>query len=124
MQPSQLEQLLKFLLDTLEQGKDFTQTQAPQFVQELLRWKFYEAAFFVCLGIFLIFCGVLVGQFFARVSAETEEERRAAHWIPFLAGLAIGAMVIFANVYTMVEVKVAPRVVLVEMVRDLISTKR
>ena len=50
-----------------------------------------------------------------------QSERRTARWLPSIAGFVIGFIVIIANARTMVQVKVAPRVVLVEMVRDLIA---
>lgn len=124
MQPPQLDGLLKFLTDTLQQGKDFSMEQAPLFVRELLMWRFYEAAFWCGVGVVIILAGFVAAQFFARCVADDEDERRIAYWVPPLIAIAIGSLVIGSNVYTMVQIRVAPRVVLVETVRDIIAGPR
>lgn len=124
MQPDQWQELLKFLLTTLQEGKAFTVEQAPQFVRELLLWKFYEHAFWCGIGGLWILAGLIAGQFFARYCAFDDDERRLSRWISGLIGLAIGTIVIATHAYGMVKINMAPRVVLVEMVRDLISNRR
>jgi membrane protease YdiL (CAAX protease family) len=131
MQSSQLDQLLKFLTETLQQGKDFTVDQAPKFVQELLMWRFYESLYFVVLGAALLLFGwavaFFVGRGVARVKAASKNgycEYAGAQWIIGLGATIVSAIVISINGYTMVQVKVAPRVVLVEMVRNLIAGQR
>lgn len=125
MQTSQLDQLLKFLTDTLQQGKDFTIEQAPKFVQELLWWKYYEALFWCGVGVLFMVFGIVLGQFmvgfYTKELGGDADERRCARWLPSLGGFVLGCAFIATNVYTMVEIKVAPRVVLVEMVRSLIA---
>lgn len=133
MQTSQLDQLLKFLTETLQQGKDFTVDQAPKFVQELLYWRFYEAVFWCGVGVAIVIAGALAGQFLVgfwklepneKKGYGYDSERRMARWLPMLCGLFLGFVVISNNVYTMVQIKVAPRVVLVEMVRNLVAGQR
>lgn len=121
MNPSQLDQLLKFLTETLQQGKDFTLEQAPQFVKELLYWRFYEAAFFVGLGVALLLVGLIVTWF---LCSSEDDEVRAFRGVPLLVGLAAFLILGSVNIHTMIQVKVAPRVVLVEMVRYLVAGQR
>lgn len=119
---SQLDQLLKFITETLQEGKDFTVAQAPKFVQEILWWKYYEALFWCGVGIGVIVFGALLGQFLTGFyeTKEDWEERRTARWLPLLGGLVLGFCIITSNIYTIIQVRVAPRVVLVEMVRDML----
>lgn len=131
MQPSQLDQLLKFLTETLQQGKDFTVDQAPKFVQELLAWRYYESLYFVALGVALLVAGwvvaFFVGRGVARAKAASKSgycEYAGAQWCIGLGVTVASALVIGFNGYTMVQVRVAPRVVIVEMARDLISSRR
>jgi hypothetical protein len=122
MQPSQLDQLLKFLTETLQQGKDFTIDQAPQFVRELLVWRFYEAAFFIAIGGFVaLIIGTIGASFIADCNGD---DGPTAKKFVRLAACLIFAFALGLNGYTMVQVKVAPRVVIIEMVRDLISARR
>lgn len=123
MEPGQLERLLKFLTDTLQQGKDFTLDQAPQFVQELLRWKFYEAGFWVGVGILIMLLGLLIGHI-VHNATEGDEDDNLFKWIPRIIGCLMGILFVLVNVYTMIQISVAPRVVVLEMVRDLLITHR
>ena len=93
-------------------------------------WKFYESAFWCGVGVVLMVLGFVAGRFLAgywKPEADRDryvEERYTARWLPFFASLALGLIIIGSNVYTMVQVKVAPRVVLVEMVRNLVAGQR
>lgn len=124
---SQLDQLLKFLTETLQQGKDFSLEQAPQFVRELLAWKFYASAIYACLVCLLaIVTSEIVGPFLRQqltYDNETEAGDRVVRAVRWCAAF-VAIIGIAVNVSVMVKVKVAPRVVLVEMVRDLIAPRR
>lgn len=126
MNSPSLDQLLKFLADTLQEGKEFSVEQAPQFVRELLVWRFYQAAVLCCVGVFIIVLGAILGQYFSGFWDKTRdgEEHRNARWIPSLAGLIIGAIIIGMSASDMIQIKVAPRVVVVEMVRGLLAGQR
>jgi hypothetical protein len=121
----QLAQLLKFLTDTLQQGKDFTIDQAPQFVRELLVWRFYEAMLYM---IFFSLSFLVVGVGLERVIIDTmavddKDKRTVKVWIYPIMFLFI-VFAIGINSFTMIQVKVAPRVVIVKMVRELLSNQR
>lgn len=124
MQSSQLELLLKFLTDTLQESKDFTVEQAPQFVQELLRWQLYEAALFAvawaCFGVIVM----TLGATWLGSALEDELEAVTTKRIVRFGMSLLMLIAITANVHDIVQVIVAPRVVLVEMVRDLIAGPR
>lgn len=117
---SQLDQLLKFLTESLQQGKDFAVDQAPQFVRELLLWRFYQCEIWIGVGVFLLILGLLVGQLLAGFN-DDPSDRRLARWMPSLGGFVLCFIFVAANTWDMVQIKVAPRVVLVQMVRDLIA---
>lgn len=120
---NQLAQLLKFLTETLQQGKDFTVDQAPQFVRELLAWKFYQCEVFIGVGVFIIVLGLLAAWWAGGFQACKDDADTRHFWRGGLSllGFVIGFAMISTNIYDMVQIKVAPRVVVVEMVRNLIS---
>lgn len=120
MEADKLQALLKFLLDTLQEGKAFTVEQAPQFVQELLKWQFYEAVFFA--GSALLFgavAQVAIWSVVRRMLAK-DIDHGAVSFVRIVA-VAVSLSIALANIHTAIKVKVAPRVVLVEAVRGLIS---
>lgn len=123
MQTDELARLLKFLTDTLQETKDFTVDQAPAFVRELLLWRFWEAAtwaaIWTCIGVLLL----TVGARFAGRLFEDDDDHLAR---TIVRGIACVILVLAwsTNALTMVQVKVAPRVVLVEMARDMIAGPR
>ena len=121
MQPNQLEQLLKFLSDTLQQGKDFSVEQAPLFVKELLAWRVAEDTFWCAFGLFLIFLSIILGILAGRSFPKGTQDRRSWHIVPPFGALVIATIIWSFNIYDIVKVKVAPRVVIVEMVRNLIA---
>lgn len=116
MQPDELQKLLAFLTSTLQEGKTFVVAEAPSFVQELLRWRYYEALFFIGLGAAFLLVGWAVG-FILRKAMEDD----APLWICGIGGSAIGVLLMATNAYVAIQVQVAPRLVLVTMVRDLLT---
>lgn len=125
MNPTQLDQLLKFLTDTLQEGKDFTLEQAPQFVRELLLWRFWHAAVFMAafVGVAVVFATFVASAVADGVADTPEENKIIRRW--WRIGAAVLAIIaISSNGMTMIQVKVAPRVVLVEMVRDILGGRR
>lgn len=125
MQPDQLQQLLKFLTDTLSEGKDFAVDQAPKFVQELLWWRVAEAEFWMIFGLGVFIIAVLIGwAIYANSSEFSKSTAKAGWWALTLGGLILCFLFQAVNLYTIIQVKVAPRVVILEMVRDLIGGHR
>lgn len=129
MNGNQLEQLLKFLTDTLQQGKDFTVDQAPQFVRELLAWQFYQAAIFTGLGVVIMLAGWIIAALIIRRVNKAKAEKRyseidGVQWLVGIVGTLAGVIILVVNIQAMIQVRVAPRVVIVEMVRSLISERR
>lgn len=125
MEPNQLNQLLQFLLDSLQQTKDFTIEQAPLIIQELLLWKFYSsmiyAAVWSAIGILI---GTLGKQFMAGLMQEGRSDEITivnTGRLIRLIGIFVVLVAISVNGYTMLQVKVAPRVVLMEAVKGFIS---
>lgn len=121
MQTTQLDQLLKFLTETLQQGKDFTVEQAPQFVRELLMWRFYEAAIWaVCLCAVAVLLATLGASLLSELGFD-DDARRIAKRIVRVAAALLAIMALGANGMTMVRIKVAPRVVVAESIRSMIT---
>lgn len=122
MEPNQLNQLLQFLLDTLQQSKDFTLDQAPLFVKELLWWRFYQAAFY--LGWWTVACitaGTYGAKFMSAAMNLNGDDALLCKRLIRIIAIAFFMFSLGINGYTMLQVKVAPRVVLMEAVKGFIS---
>lgn len=122
---AQLAELLKFLTDTLQQGKDFTLAQAPLFVKELLMWQVMQAWIFI--GVWTVVALILVTfvrKFFIYAAClhDDEDSRRTLNYGMFTTAGVILLIAWATNLWTIIEVYVAPRVVVLEMVRSLISS--
>ena len=113
----QLEQLLKFLLDTLQQGKEFTLEQAPQFVRELLLWEFWSWA---AWAVFWTMVSLLGATYIASKGDPNCDDGPSPVLIRIIS-ITIGLIALMVCGYHMIKVTVAPRLVLVEMMRQLIS---
>jgi hypothetical protein len=130
MENEQLQQLLKFFLDTLAQGKDFALEQAPQFVRELLAWRVAEDIFWIV--IFALFIGSAIaftghwakqGLKAKDLSRGEESDLRVLYWLPKVIGAVIFLIVLAVSGYDLVKVKVAPRVVIVEIVTGMLPKR-
>jgi hypothetical protein len=125
----QLEQLLKFLLDSLKETKDFTIEQAPIVVKEYLHWYLAESVFWAVLWLVIgVVAAIAVGRFIDACSDATNEFDKPsasavrAMKIGFRTLLAcITTVFVATQVYDIIKVTVAPRVVLIDFVRDTIS---
>lgn len=118
MKEETITQLLQFLLDTLQETKDFTLDQAPVFVQELLMWYFYEHLFFAGFGVLVILFGLAIGWILKKNLSPNDQPIR---YTAYLGGWIIGLLFLISNTYDLIKVSVAPKVVLLEMVRNFIS---
>ena len=108
----------------LVKAVDFAQEQAPLVVQEFLKWNFAHAAIHLTVAVIilitLIWCVRKCYKF-----ATKQENIDDASCVPAWIGILILIVCIFGtgesiipNVETMVKIKVAPRVYLIEYAVD------
>jgi len=121
MTPEQTEQLLEYV----RQGVDFTKEQAPLIVQETLRWGVADAQ----MGIALFTLLSLVCLISVICAFRSKQVDRYNDWHParaialFLSvvGLTFFVPAIVINIWTLVQIHVAPRVYLLEHLPKLLS---
>jgi len=105
---------------------DFAQEQAPLVVQEFLAWRFSQAIIYLVVGVIaLIALAYLVGKCFSK--DWSKETAGGSVFMGILFGGIFCAFLMFGciipNVETIVKVKVAPRVYVIEWVADQVSNK-
>jgi hypothetical protein len=117
-----LADLLKFLSDTLQQGKDFTIEQAPLFVKELLWWNAAQSFLFIGVVTMLtIIWLVPVRKIVASANDFDASQKSTWNWTSVAIGGLFWTIFASVNVWDLVKVWIAPRVVIMEMVQQLIS---
>lgn len=124
IESQQAERELKIIADSLEQGKDFVLTQAPDVVQQLIAWKRAETAICIVLGLAMIAGCVLIIRGLRRsyreaVSAGRQEDLTFMLPAVLFGACAIvlavlGCAVIASNVAMCLQVWLAPKVFILE----------
>jgi hypothetical protein len=112
----------------VEKGVDFAMQEAPKFIEELLKWKFYESLLAVVAAVlaFAILTTLYI-VVYRKMKDADEESRIITRVLSTLIFLAVSCAVIFPtafrNTKTMVEIKVAPRVYLVDYAASLMKSE-
>lgn len=120
-----LDQFLQKSVEYLSSAEAFLKTEVPAFVQELLAWEFYSSLMCaVALGLVCVISIVLFIRF--EKKDRIYFEKRGYHDSDIVGGqIGCGAVALitflltFYSVHSMVKIKVAPRVYLLEQVRHL-----
>ena len=105
---------------------DFAQEQSPLVVQEFLAWRFSQAIIYLVAGVIaLVLLGALVKKCFSK---DWLRETDGASVVGVIFGIGIFALVlgkaIVPNVETIVKIKVAPRVYVIEWVADQVQKNK
>jgi hypothetical protein len=102
-------------VEYLNSAEAFLKAEVPSFIQEYMAWEFYSALFsgslWLIATIFLIWIGVKL------IKARNHDNMPGE-----IALLVAGFTLLFtiSNFYTMVKIKVAPRVYLLQELREQI----
>ena len=104
---------------------DFAQEQAPLVMQEFLAWRFSQAIIYLIVGVIAL--ALLVGIVKKCLSKDWLSASDGGSLVGGVFGIAIFALVfgtaIVPAVETIVKIKVAPRVYVIEWVADQVSHK-
>ena len=113
---------LTALETSLKNGSELE--QAPQAVQEYLNWYWAEALFwFATGGVMFVVCSVVLYQLWrVRCEKVSDEESilRSAVAALSVSLLIVSVVMLLVNTYQMLRVSVAPRVVLLKEISDLL----
>ena len=116
-------------LDTLEQvvedGVDFTSEQASMVAQEIVLWTLWCSASYLLMCIITVFALIMVCKFCWKYtrSWEVEEDRFAARATPIIITGVVTipiSLCVIINVGNLVQAIVAPRLVVIDYIRDII----
>ncbi len=106
-------------LDVIESGvkssADFIQEQAPLVVQEFLAWRFWSS---VCTCVVMIAIIAMCVYFCRKIHKRMEPGDEPVFIIPVTIA-AICAVSLYFNAGAAIKVKLAPRLVLIEEIREL-----
>lgn len=122
------QKLMEYLLrieDGAKRGADFVIEQAPLYVQELLAWEFWSHALTAVALLLATGCIYWLAVKSANAMRWADSgEARSAYWLPLLVGVIIGGITAgFAvgAIMGCVKVEVAPRVVIVDKLREALK---
>lgn len=121
---AQIEKLLQFLLESLQETKDFTLSEGPKFIQEFLTWTLYNAIFGVVISALFILFGWLIWRMLTKriEKLNYRAEKVPWHFLRAVLGIGnifIGGLILIFNISTVIKVLVAPRLVIIEMIKSL-----
>ncbi len=120
---SEANRLLKLLADSLEQGKEFVLTQAPEVVQQLILWKRAEHTAWVCMGLVGMVVMYFVGRRCYAWLVENNRRGEPGEW-PCLLGIPSAALLFLGlllfNIAPCLQVWLAPKVYLLEYLAKLV----
>jgi purine-cytosine permease-like protein len=126
-QVSILDQFLNKSLEYLSSAEAFLKAEVPAFVQEFMTWKYYEAMLSIGSKLFIAIILIIAANLlYKRYKKLYTEDRHDPDFVPYIvfsivSGIAAFCMVVslWEPIHTMVKIKVAPRVFLIEQVKEL-----
>lgn len=122
MDTNKLDELAEFILQTLQEGKDFIAEEAPLVLQEFVHWKIAEHSFWLAVGVGIVLAAWLVGGRLLVKSRQLDPhsydpERDFAmigSWFLRIGGAIGGTIVSLFQAFYLLQIIVAPRVYLLE----------
>lgn len=110
---------VKQLMAWLKAGGEYVGAQAPDIARQYLAWRWWEAVMGIGLGVILILVCVVFWIIAIKQplnNGDTGTGFGVAGFISLCAGIGITA----ANAYTLVQVTVAPKIVLIEGLQRMV----
>ena len=117
--------ILEFLDTSATKATDFASTNIPLYIQELLRWKFWENAIWALLAISIIASFILVAKKYFKIHKECSEAEDVIHISYLIISGTVSVPMLFElikDISQMIEICVAPRVWLVEYASTILKT--
>ena len=110
---------------------DFAVKEIPPFIHEYLQWKFYEAAFDASFQMIFVLIGFVTLCLFGKTMAWAKKYAKPSDGFSYVVPMvltAIAAILVFApfprdQIKDMLQIKVAPKVYLVEKAAEIIKNK-
>ncbi len=122
------EQMWKMLLESIQSGKEFLLTQAPDVIQQLVTWKRVELSLYVIIG---VLCLLSVRRLFKNfvMSVKSLEDSDTGINVAKMIGnlfvivgvLLLGFILTLVNVSDCLKVWFAPKIYLIEYLSSLLK---
>jgi hypothetical protein len=114
----QLQVALTEVINTTVQAKDFIIAETPDVVRQLLLWKMTEAIIYSAVGLLLLgACAFLIPRAWKKLS---DIDEGLLPIMMFWALPLFGCGALLSNTLIWVQILVAPKVYLLEYVKDMV----
>ena len=131
-----LSTFVKDSIESLTTTKEFCVEQAPDLIQQILAWKFWQSVSVLLIWTVIVIGYIIYYRYVLRTCKKTKEEQNARssyHNDPyetpfFICSSMIGAflgliyiIVVCVNLYTILQIWIAPKIFLIEYASGLIG---
>jgi len=125
-----VERVFNWVADASQQIGDFASREIPPFIHEYLTWKFFQASYTAAWGIFItLSCFIFLcaeGKKMWKWADENARESEGFSYVAVILGYVIISLVMFfaipnTAIKEMVQIKVAPKVYLVEKAAEIVK---
>lgn len=120
-----LDQFLAKSLEYPGSAEAFLKSEVPAFIQEFMAWQFYQSVFMASICLIALTVGIILVVRINKASAAYKKERdyeKDSHTVGrmvSIVGIVLSSVFLSGNIHTLIKIKVAPRVFLLEEVRSL-----
>lgn len=122
--------VIEWLESAAQKIGEFASKEVPPFIHEYLQWKFFEACYHTTLPIIFL----LISSYVLRIGIKlmkSEKDHGGFEIIPFMLGITgtglslIAVFIVsFTSIKTAVQIKIAPKVYLIERASELIKENK
>lgn len=92
--------------------------QAPLLIEQFLRWEFYSHLFLLVISIIILIASYFLGKLAIKENEKTYSEMNDFFFLGGMVGSIIGTVaglpMFFISIYTMIFIKVAPEIYLIQ----------
>jgi hypothetical protein len=123
--------VMQWLESAAQQVGEFASKEIPPFVHEFLQWKFCEAAYGAVIHLAIVAMAITLLCFTRKIMSWAERHSKASDGASYLVPVASCCVVIvvfFTNfpvkeIKDMIQIKIAPKVYLVEKAAEILKAK-
>ena len=111
---SNKEKALKFLIDSLQEGKDFVIEKAPETVQQLIEYTYFCDIMTLCIAVIVLILSLITFAITSYLGAKTGDNFCfVVAWVTFFTTV-ISTIVVFRVSYSLMKIVYAPNVLVLE----------
>jgi hypothetical protein len=123
--------VMQWLESAAQQVGEFASKEIPPFVHEFLQWKFYEAAYGATIRLTIVVMAITLLCFTRKIISWAERHSKESDGTSYavpIASCCVVIVVFFTNfpvkeIKDMIQIKIAPKVYLVEKAAEILKAK-